>query len=222
MAIEIPDEVARFLAAIGVPHPDIDEDDVRALAGYVRELAAGLRAAPGAPPDPDPAAGCAAEALLRSLAATGAAHREQLDTGCRIFAAALDGAADVLAAVHAAGWGSNVGRAPGRAGVVDGVPGEPGRASAGDRVPSGELGRVGDADRAPGGEPGKAGDERPAARKPAPETKRPAHTPWRRPAAKAETPTAAPRPRTPWRNHRAANITVPTIRHPRDENGTHP
>ncbi|MFF0454382.1 hypothetical protein [Nocardia africana] len=42
MAVEIPHDVALFLNYAGVPYPDINEDQVRALGTHVRNFANGV------------------------------------------------------------------------------------------------------------------------------------------------------------------------------------
>lgn len=104
MAIEIPHEVAMFLNFIGVPYPDINEDQVRELAGHVRtfadEVAATHGAATGAITDMGSVyQGQSYRALVASWASLSSSHMERLDELCRAVATALEIAAEVITAV---------------------------------------------------------------------------------------------------------------------------
>lgn len=107
MAIELPHEVVVFLNFIGVPYPDIDEDQVRELAGHVRtfadevsgthESATGTISEMGAVYQ-----GQSYRALVASWAQLSSTHMERLDELCKIVAGALEIAADVITAVKVA------------------------------------------------------------------------------------------------------------------------
>lgn len=107
MAIEIPHEVAMFLNFIGVPYPDINEDQVRELAGHVRtfadEVAGTHGAATGAITDMGSVyQGQSYRALVASWASLSSSHMERLDELCRAVATALEIAAEVITAVKVA------------------------------------------------------------------------------------------------------------------------
>ncbi|MEU2043262.1 hypothetical protein [Nocardia niwae] len=107
MAINIPSEVALFLNICGIPYPDINEDDVRALAGHVRTFAAQVR------DTHDSATGVidqmgafysgeSYQQLVATWAGMSAAHMQQLDSACKIVGQALDAAATVITVVKVA------------------------------------------------------------------------------------------------------------------------
>lgn len=107
MAIEIPHEVAQFLNFIGVPYPDINEDQVRELAAQVRTFADDVsgthQAATGAITDMGSVyQGQSYRALVASWASLSASHMERLDELCRAVAHALEIAAEVITVVKAA------------------------------------------------------------------------------------------------------------------------
>lgn len=107
MAINIPSEVALFLNLCGIPYPDINEDDVRALAGHVRTFAAQVR------DTHDSATGVidqmgafysgeSYQQLVATWAGMSASHMQQLDSACKIVGQALDAAATVITVVKVA------------------------------------------------------------------------------------------------------------------------
>ncbi|MGW1742654.1 WXG100-like domain-containing protein [Nocardia sp. NPDC001965] len=107
MAIEIPHEVAAFLNFIGVPYPDINEDQVRELAGHVRtfadEVSGTHSAATGAIGEMGSVyQGESYRALVASWANLSSSHMEKLDELCRGVARALEIASDVIAGVKVA------------------------------------------------------------------------------------------------------------------------
>ncbi|MBF6468514.1 hypothetical protein IU427_25600 [Nocardia beijingensis] len=107
MAIEIPSEVALFLNWIGIPYPDVNEDDVRALGRYVHEFAQNVEAshesATGVVTDMGAVySGESYEALVAAWATMSASHMAELDAACHVVATALDIAADVITAVKVA------------------------------------------------------------------------------------------------------------------------
>ncbi|MGW5216256.1 WXG100-like domain-containing protein [Nocardia sp. NPDC004085] len=107
MAIEIPSEVALFLNICGIPYPDIDEDDVRALAGHVRTFAAQVR-------DTHESAtgvigqmgafysGESYQQLVATWSHMSATHMRRLEGACELVGGALDVAATVITVVKAA------------------------------------------------------------------------------------------------------------------------
>lgn len=107
MAVEIPHEVVQFLNLAGVPYPDIDEDQVRELAGHVRtfadEVAGTHQAATGAITEMGSVyQGRSYRALVASWGRMSASHMETLEDLCKAVATALEIAADVITAVKAA------------------------------------------------------------------------------------------------------------------------
>ncbi|WP_433491900.1 hypothetical protein [Nocardia grenadensis] len=107
MAIEIPHEVAQFLNFIGVPYPDINEDQVRELATQVRTFADDVsgthQAATGTITDMGSVyQGQSYRALVASWASLSASHMERLDELCRAVARALEIAAEVITVVKVA------------------------------------------------------------------------------------------------------------------------
>ncbi|MCC3326378.1 WXG100-like domain-containing protein [Nocardia abscessus] len=104
MAIDLPSEVVFFLNICGIPYPDIDEDDVRALAGYVRAFAQQVRethdSATGVINQMgDFYSGESYQQLVATWAGMSATHMRQLDSACEIVGQALDAAATVITVV---------------------------------------------------------------------------------------------------------------------------
>ncbi|MFI5535257.1 WXG100 family type VII secretion target [Nocardia sp. NPDC051900] len=107
MAITIPSEVALFLNICGIPYPDINEDDVRALARHVRtfseqvqdthDSATGVINQMGAF-----YSGESYQQLVATWANMSATHMRQLDSACKFVGKALEVAATVITAVKAA------------------------------------------------------------------------------------------------------------------------
>ncbi|WP_280315203.1 hypothetical protein [Nocardia abscessus] len=107
MAIDLPHEVALFLNFLGVPYPDIDEDQVRELARQVQTFATNMQntheSASNVVRDMGSVySGYSYEALVASWARMSAIHMADLDQACRAVAKALDIAADVITAVKIA------------------------------------------------------------------------------------------------------------------------
>ncbi|MEV6280170.1 hypothetical protein [Nocardia sp. NPDC051832] len=107
MAIQLPHEVAMFLNFCGVPYPDINEDHVRELAGYVRTFAGDVRDAHSSATDAvkDMAAVYAGSSYQQLLSTWGGMSRDNmeiLDNACGVVAAALEVAAEVITAVKTA------------------------------------------------------------------------------------------------------------------------
>ncbi|MFQ6226329.1 hypothetical protein [Nocardia sp. NPDC002869] len=99
--------MATFLNFIGVPYPDINEDQVRELAGHVRtfadEVAGTHGAATGAITDMGSVyQGQSYRALVASWANMSSSHMERLDELCRAVATALEIAAEVITVVKVA------------------------------------------------------------------------------------------------------------------------
>ncbi|WP_330252128.1 hypothetical protein OG874_39485 [Nocardia sp. NBC_00565] len=107
MSIEVPHEVALFLNYMGVPYPDIDEDQVRELAGQVRDFATNLRdtheSATGAIQDMGSVySGYSYEQLVTVWARMSSSHMADLDGACHVVAKVLDVAAEVITVVKVA------------------------------------------------------------------------------------------------------------------------
>ncbi|MGY2093581.1 WXG100-like domain-containing protein [Nocardia gipuzkoensis] len=107
MTVEVPHEVALFLNFLGVPYPDIDEDQVRELAYHVRTFATNVQntheSASGAVRDMGSVySGESYEAMVASWARMSSTHMADLDRACRAVAKALDITADVITAVKIA------------------------------------------------------------------------------------------------------------------------
>ncbi|WP_328391717.1 WXG100-like domain-containing protein [Nocardia sp. NBC_00416] len=107
MAIEIPHDVALFLNFIGIPYPDINEDQVRELASHVRtfadEVSGTHQSATGAINDMGSVyQGRSYRALVASWATLSSSHMERLDELCKGVAKALEIAAEVIAVVKVA------------------------------------------------------------------------------------------------------------------------
>jgi len=106
VAFEIPHEVAMFLNFLGVPYPDIDEDQIRELAGQVRAFATSVasthESATAAVRDMGSVySGYSYGQLVAAWARMSVGHTEALDQACRTVAKALDVAADVITVVKA-------------------------------------------------------------------------------------------------------------------------
>ncbi|WP_280336615.1 hypothetical protein [Nocardia wallacei] len=107
MSIELPHEAAVLLNVLGVPYPDIDEDQVRELAGQVRAFAANVAqthaSATGAVRDMGVVySGYSYEQLVALWARMSAGHMAELDRACEVVASVLEVAAEVIAVVKAA------------------------------------------------------------------------------------------------------------------------
>ncbi|MDE1673384.1 WXG100 family type VII secretion target [Nocardia gipuzkoensis] len=107
MAVDIPSEVALFLNLCGIPYPDINEDDVRALAGHVRTFAAQVQ------DTHDSATGVieqlgafysgeSYQQLVATWARMSSTHMRQLESACEIVGQALEVAATVITMVKVA------------------------------------------------------------------------------------------------------------------------
>ncbi|MGQ4619691.1 WXG100-like domain-containing protein [Nocardia sp. R7R-8] len=107
MAITIPSEVALFLDICGIPYPDINEDDVRALGGHVRTFAQQVR------DTHDSATGVmnqmgafysgeSYQQLVATWAGMSTTHMRQLDSACELVGRVLEVAATVITGVKVA------------------------------------------------------------------------------------------------------------------------
>ncbi|MEV6427515.1 hypothetical protein [Nocardia sp. NPDC051463] len=104
MAIEIPSEVVFFLNMVGVPYPDINEDDVKALAEHVRTFATSVQdtheSASGVVKDMGSVySGYSYSALVSTWARMSTTHMADLDRACHFVAKALEIAAEVITVV---------------------------------------------------------------------------------------------------------------------------
>lgn len=114
MSVELPGEVAWFLNLIGVPWPNVDEDQVRVFAQHVRTFAEnidGTHQAASSTIRQMSAAyqGSSYEQLVASWARMSNDHMRELVDACHTVATALDVAA-VTAATSAPGssrWASS-------------------------------------------------------------------------------------------------------------------
>ncbi|MGY1948440.1 WXG100 family type VII secretion target [Nocardia asiatica] len=107
MAIDIPSEVALFLNICGIPYPDINEDDVRALAGHVRTFAAQVQdthdSATGVIDQMGAFySGDSYQQLAATWAKMSATNMRRLESACELVGQALEVAATVITAVKVA------------------------------------------------------------------------------------------------------------------------
>ncbi|MEU2036523.1 hypothetical protein [Nocardia amamiensis] len=107
MAIDLPDEVAFFLNLCGIPYPDINEDDVRALARHVRTFVAQVRdthdSATGVIGDMGAVySGESYDQLVASWASMSSTHMDRLEDACKVVEQALYAAATVITVVKVA------------------------------------------------------------------------------------------------------------------------
>ncbi|WP_327113583.1 hypothetical protein OHB12_31960 [Nocardia sp. NBC_01730] len=107
MAIDLPSDVAFFLNMCGIPYPDINEDDVRALARHVRTFASQVQdthsSATGVIDDMGSVySGYSYEQLVASWASMSSTHMVQLADACKIVEQALYAAATVITVVKIA------------------------------------------------------------------------------------------------------------------------
>lgn len=107
MSVELPSEVAWFLNIIGVPWPNVDEDQVRAFAGHVRDFANNIDSAHQAATSTVQQMGAAYsgrsyEQLVETWARMSSDHMTELVDACHVVAQALDLAADGIVAAKVA------------------------------------------------------------------------------------------------------------------------
>ncbi|MFG3618268.1 hypothetical protein [Nocardia sp. NPDC047654] len=107
MAIDIPSEVALFLNICGVPYPDINEDDVRALAGHVRTFAEQVQGTHDSATGVIDQMGAfysgeSYQQLVATWATMSSTHMRQLESACKLVGQALEVAATVITAVKVA------------------------------------------------------------------------------------------------------------------------
>ncbi|MFG1792723.1 hypothetical protein [Nocardia sp. NPDC049149] len=104
MAIDLPQEVAFVLNMMGVPWPDVNEDDVLKLAEHVRTFAQNVanthEAATGTITDMGSVySGHSYSALLSSWGRMSSTHMADLDQACRMVARALEMAANAISLI---------------------------------------------------------------------------------------------------------------------------
>lgn len=107
MSIELPGEVVWFLNLIGVQWPNVDEDQVRAFAGHVRDFANNVdgthQAATSTVQQMGSAyTGSSYEQLVETWARMSNDHMKELVEACQVVATALDVAADAIVAAKVA------------------------------------------------------------------------------------------------------------------------
>ncbi|MEV6325742.1 hypothetical protein AB0M45_31935 [Nocardia sp. NPDC051787] len=107
MAIDLPHEVAFFLNLCGIPYPDINEDDVRALARHVRTFASQVRdthnSATGVVDDMGEVySGESYDQLVASWASMSSTNMDRLEDACKVVEQALYAAATVITVVKVA------------------------------------------------------------------------------------------------------------------------
>ncbi|MFE9575209.1 hypothetical protein ACFYO1_02390 [Nocardia sp. NPDC006044] len=105
--LELPHEVAFFLNFVGVQYPDINEDDVRALAQHMRQFTQNVNethdSATQLIKDMNSFySGYSYNQLVAAWGAMSATHMAELDRVCKLVAGALEVAADVILAVKIA------------------------------------------------------------------------------------------------------------------------
>lgn len=107
MSIELPSEVVWFLNLIGVQWPNVDEDQVRAFAGHVRDFGSNIdgthQAATSTIQQMGSAyTGSSYEQLVETWARMSNDHMRELVEACHVVATALDVAADAIVAAKVA------------------------------------------------------------------------------------------------------------------------
>lgn len=116
VSVELPSEVAWFLNMIGVPWPNVDEDQVRAFAGHVRQFAGSVENTHQAATSTIQQMGSAYsgnsyEQLVSTWARMSNDHMTELVDACNVVAEALDLAADGIVGAKVAAIGELVGLA---------------------------------------------------------------------------------------------------------------
>lgn len=116
MSVELPSEVAWFLNIIGVPWPNVDEDQVRAFATHVRDFANNVENTHQAATSTIQQMGSAYtgrsyEQLVETWARMSNSHMTELIDACHVVADALDVAADGIVAAKVAAIAELVGLA---------------------------------------------------------------------------------------------------------------
>jgi hypothetical protein len=107
MSLDLPPEVTWVMNMLGLPWPDIDEDQLRSYATHLRTFASELDDTHGAARSrisslSEGYSGASYEALVERWAEATSSHMSELVTGCNDFATALDVAADGVVAIKSA------------------------------------------------------------------------------------------------------------------------
>jgi uncharacterized protein YukE len=107
VGIELPGEVVWFLQLIGVNWPNVDEDQVRAFAGHVRDFANNVdgthqQASSTIQQMGAAYSGSSYEQLVETWARMSNDHMQGLVSACHVVADALDMAADAIEAAKVA------------------------------------------------------------------------------------------------------------------------
>src|SRR5882757_9943391 len=107
VSVELPGEVAWFLNLIGVNWPNVDEDQVRAFAGHVRDFANNVDGTHQAASSTIQQMGSAYsggsyEQLVQTWARMSNDNMKELVEACHVVATALDVAADAIVAAKVA------------------------------------------------------------------------------------------------------------------------
>jgi uncharacterized protein YukE len=116
MSINLPSQVVWFLNFIGVNWPDVDEDQVRAFAGHVKDFGNNLSSTHDAASSTiqqmsSAYSGQSYEQLVETWAQMSSSHMSELVTGCNVVSTALDVAADAIVAAKIAAIGELIGLA---------------------------------------------------------------------------------------------------------------
>jgi uncharacterized protein YukE len=113
MSIDLPSQVVWFLNLIGVNWPDVDEDQVRAFAGHVRDFGNNIdnthqAASSTVQQMGESYTGQSYEQLVSTWARMSNDHMSELVSACGVVATALDVAADTIVAAKVAAIGELV------------------------------------------------------------------------------------------------------------------
>src|SRR5215470_7571681 len=101
MSIDLPPELVFVIGLVGLPWPEVEEDQLRTYADHLRTFASSLSDTHGIAHARIGAlsatnAGPAYEALAERWAHVSSSHMHELVDGCHTLAAALDAAAEAV------------------------------------------------------------------------------------------------------------------------------
>jgi len=101
VSIELPSELQIAIGLVGLPWPDVDEDQLRNYADHLRSFASSLSDTHGAAHAGVTAlsgsnSGPSYEALVERWAHVSSAHMNELIEGCHALSTALDAAAEAV------------------------------------------------------------------------------------------------------------------------------
>jgi hypothetical protein len=101
MSIELPSELVMAMGLVGLPWPDVDEDQLRTYADHLRTFASSLSDTHGSAHAKIAGlsasnSGSSYEALVERWAHVSSAHMNELVDGCHALATALDVAAGAV------------------------------------------------------------------------------------------------------------------------------